>query len=123
MPAAADLHWRKGDGTQATIVRDEYGYDAAGNRRYARSERAGEAADQRSWLYGYDKLDRLTSAELGALSSGNDQITSSTLMPVPRQAAWVLDVLGNWTGDGLLPGLEVAGDPLTNACWPRGPHR
>ena len=47
-----DLHYT---GTGGTLQRYQYGYDAAGNRLYARITQVNHDND-RSYLYGYDAL-------------------------------------------------------------------
>ncbi|HNQ24830.1 MAG TPA: hypothetical protein PKK06_17250 [Phycisphaerae bacterium] len=90
----ADLHYQH---DRTTIHRYQYGCDNAGNRQFARLEQRGHDND-RSWLYGYDRLNRLTLAECGHLNAGNDGFT---LGPVtPKAQAWKLDLLGNWSGGG-----------------------
>ena len=71
-----------------------YGYDANGNRTYARIRQQGHNNDE-SYLYGYDELDRLVYAESGTLNDGvYDQITGTDA----KGTAWDLDLLGNWSG-------------------------
>ncbi|MCC7389025.1 MAG: hypothetical protein IT431_09680 [Phycisphaerales bacterium] len=93
-----DLNYTSPGGTP--IHRYEYGYDSAGNRLYAKVTQDGQA-NTRSWLYGYDDLGRLRSAEQGELqidpnNYGNSSIVQSLGTPSSR-VAWGLDRLGNWT--------------------------
>ncbi len=112
-----DLNYVQGSTVYSgtTLERWQYGYDAAGNRAAARvTQRAGSGGgalwdNQRSWLYGYDGLERLTGSDLGALDSSNTTIGGSTQIPSPRLESWTLDNLGNWKGDGSTPGRVVAG--------------
>ena len=84
------MDFQKSDGS--TIHKYAYGYDANGNRTYARITQAGHPND-RSFLYGYDNLNRLVHAERGILNSLNNAI-----LPNGKGQAWNLDVLGNWSG-------------------------
>lgn len=68
-----DLHFK--NSSDATVHRYQYGYDRTGNRTYARVKQAtinGTAHDNdRSYLYGYDDLQRLTlDATMNAKRSG-----------------------------------------------------
>ncbi len=77
----------------STLHRYEYGYDANGNRTYAKINQAGHPND-RSFLYGYDNLNRLVYAERGVLDTSVPVIDNGG-----TGRAWNLDVLGNWSGD------------------------
>ncbi len=77
----------------STLHRYEYGYDANGNRTYAKINQAGHA-NNRSFLYGYDNLNRLVYAERGVLDTSVPVIDNGG-----TGRAWNLDVLGNWSGD------------------------
>ena len=70
----------------------EYGYDARGNRTFARREAGPQA---RSWRYGYDGLNRLVHAEWGPLNAAGDGFDGTS---IPEAQAWFLDDLGNWAG-------------------------
>ena len=70
----------------------EYGYDARGNRTFARREAGPQA---RSWRYGYDGLSRLVHAEWGPLNAAGDGFDGTS---IPEAQAWFLDDLGNWAG-------------------------
>lgn len=108
----ADLNYT--DTAGITQARHEYGYDKGGNRLHARTTQqngAGAAeANERSWLYLYDQLNRLVGADAGALDGSNASILASTRLPVPRQSTWTLDDLGNWAGEGSTPGLAITLD-------------
>ena len=84
------MDFQKADAS--TIHKYAYGYNANGNRTYARITQAGHPND-RSFLYGYDNLNRLVHAERGILNSLNNAI-----LPNGKGQAWNLDVLGNWSG-------------------------
>lgn len=83
------------DSVGADIHRYRYAYNAAGDRLAAEVEQAGHS-NTRSWLYGYDELSRLTSAERGTLLpdlSGLDHTAPTRA----ERTSWGLDTLGNWT--------------------------
>jgi RHS repeat-associated protein len=98
----------------STRYRGEHGYDLAGNRMYARITQVASGGyshvNDRSYLYGHDALDRLTVAILGQLNATNDAIIANANVPLHRQLEWTLDTLGNWTGDGVEPGLRRSDD-------------
>ncbi len=102
-----DLMFRSSTGVKQ---RFEYGYDKAGNRIYTNATQLtadGTALfDDRSWLYGYDDLNRLISAEIGKLNTSNLTIAPSGTVP---SRLWTLDNLGNWSGTESLPGLQFSG--------------
>jgi len=52
--------------------------------------------NDRSWLYSYDHLDRLVSAEFGKLNQDNTAIIPDPSVPEAMQATWSLDNLGDW---------------------------
>ena len=83
-------------GTAQSDLRYEYGYDAAGNRTFARVENPATAPDDRSWLYGYDGLSRLTHASEGELDEAGDAFATGE---IPETLLWELDDLGNWSAD------------------------
>jgi YD repeat-containing protein len=90
------------------MYRYQYGYDASGNRKYARIKQKGWAApnlrdNQHSYLYAYDAFNRLTSADFGALDTSNTGITA---VDGSMGYRWGLDVLGNWSGDGAVAGYQ-----------------
>ena|GEM_PF-5130051 len=109
-----DLHYVAG---AATVHRYQYGYDAAGNRLFARVTQAATQDaggnpvphdNDRSYLYNYDELNRLYTSALGALDANNAAMLSGSGDPSPLTSAWTLDNLGNWSGsDGppLVAGL------------------
>ena len=80
-------------GPDLLIHKYEYGYDANGNRIFNRNEQAGHI-DERDYLYGYDRLNRLTFAERGELVYNNGW----TIRNTGKGRAWNLDLLGNWSG-------------------------
>jgi len=69
-----------------TIHQYQYGYDLAGNRTFARVRQASTDDDgdpltdptphdnDRSWLYAYDRLNRLSDAMMGQLTEDNQGI-------------------------------------------------
>ena len=77
------------------------GYDANGNREFARITQA-EAENTRSFLYDYDRLNRLILAEHGPLDAENDGFDAQGALPKAR--TWQLDLLGNWGGGDALDG-------------------
>ncbi|MGD2111281.1 MAG: hypothetical protein PVI86_18030, partial [Phycisphaerae bacterium] len=80
------------------LRRHQYGYDADGNRLFDRIRRKTGAVtygEDRSWYYGYDRLNRLTDAESGALNNGNTGFLDSLAV---NGRHWQLDGLGNWSG-------------------------
>ncbi|MBN1491739.1 MAG: hypothetical protein JXA69_17635 [Phycisphaerae bacterium] len=125
-------------GTGGTLQRYQYGYDAAGNRLYARITQADDGAishdNDRSYLYRYDALSRLILAERGQItpSASGGTIDTGTGAPVPEARLWRLDNLGNWAGgevfdpphddgtDGSLawgPDADGGGVPDAGAAW------
>ena len=66
-------------GTNLLIHKYQYGYDANGNRTHARIKQAGSDPldpgynNDPSYVYGYDKLDRLTPAKRGVLNGNINQ--------------------------------------------------
>lgn len=98
-----DLHYTLNG---ATVHRYQYGYDQAGNRDFVRVTQATENQDgvpiphdnDRSWLYGYDGLNRLVAADCGALNSEATDITANPPPGVPITTEWYLDSVGNWSG-------------------------
>ncbi|MCC6678160.1 MAG: hypothetical protein IT436_13545 [Phycisphaerales bacterium] len=108
-----DLNYVSGSTTRH---RYQYGYDDSGNKLFSRVTHAtsstGSHDNDRSFLYAYDKLERLLSAGYGSLNSTNTAILPSTT-PVPRISTWSLDRLGNWTGQDSptsVPGLTISAD-------------
>src|SRR5574337_1130810 len=97
---AAELHYVDTAGSPPAIVhRYEYAYDIAGNRRYTYVTQADDAtgtphANDRSYKYGYDTLQRLTAADFGALNATNQAIANDPTIPLRRSHFWLLDNLG-----------------------------
>jgi YD repeat-containing protein len=63
-----------------------------------------------SFAYGYDGLNRLISADMGALDPANQLIVNDASAPIPLTTDWTLDNLGNWTGDAGYGGFVQTGD-------------
>jgi RHS repeat-associated protein len=82
-----DIEWT--DGTPK--LQYQYGYDAAGNRKFLRTNYHLENQD---WLYEYDGLNRLVRASLGALNAAGDGLRVDLGVFTER---WALDELGNWS--------------------------
>ncbi|NRA57336.1 MAG: hypothetical protein HRU13_04365 [Phycisphaerales bacterium] len=105
-----DHHWRSGGGT--TQYRSLHTLDERGNRLGLEVTRIDDASglpqsNARSWAYSFDNLQRLIGANTGALSyppTGNPEVLS----PLTGHA-WLMDELGNWSGDGTNPGLAITG--------------
>jgi len=99
----------------------KYDYDKNGNRTAARIKQVGHPND-RSYLYGYDELNRLKYAERGVLDPDSTGVSYGG-----TGLYWTLDNLGNWSGgsgnDSLveyvaegLPGFQGFED------WTEGQH-
>lgn len=58
------------------------------------------SVNERLWWYDYDALDRLKTARIGALVNGLIDV-QDTGVPSSASFNWVLDPVGNWTGDAL----------------------
>jgi len=73
--------------------------------------------NDRSWLYGYDKLNRLIDAELGRLAADNLSIDLAPPGGLPREMNWHLDSLGNWSAganqQSMIERGDFDGDPQT----------
>jgi len=83
-----DLRWRNTD-SNTDLSRVEYGYNRASSRIWRKNPT--DSNREYDWLYGYDGLQRLATAERGTLNSGETAITS------PQFAqCWSLDATGNW---------------------------
>lgn len=95
-----DLHFT-GPGGE-TIHRYQYTYDASGNRTAARVTQFPHDStlhdNDRSYLYGYDGINRLVTAMRGMLSADNTEIVDAPEGPVPVELSWLLDSVGNWSG-------------------------
>ncbi len=74
------------------IQRFEYAYDKAGNRTAARRGMFTQTEDNASWVYGYDDLNRLVTADFGRLDNDLE-----TFYP-DGEISYLLDNLGNWSG-------------------------
>jgi RHS repeat-associated protein len=85
-----DLRWRNTD-TGSDLSRVLYGYDRASSRIWR--ENPSDSSRRYDWLYVYDGLHRLHSAERGELSSGHTSITTPQF-----GQCWTLDPTGNWHG-------------------------
>jgi YD repeat-containing protein len=59
-----------------------------------------EHVNDRSWLYGYDSLNRLISADFGHLNDANDAVVPDATVAEAMQSTWSLDPLGNWVPVG-----------------------
>ncbi|TWT55957.1 RHS repeat-associated core domain-containing protein [Allorhodopirellula solitaria] len=83
-----DVRWR--DISAATdLSRIEYGYDRASNRTWR--ENPSDPNREHDWLYKYDGLDRLQSAQRGQLNGTHTAITT-----LDAAQCWTLDPTGNW---------------------------
>jgi YD repeat-containing protein len=85
-----DARWRNTD-TSSDLSRVLYGYDRASNRLWR--ENPSDSSRRYDWLYSYDGLHRLHTAERGELNSGHTAITSPQF-----GQCWTLDPTGNWEG-------------------------
>jgi hypothetical protein len=74
--------------------------------------------NDRSYVYGYDALQRLIAATQGELDLGGPGVPPAILDPI-RDFEWDLDNLGNWTGDG--PAAGTTGLTLTQWAAPGAP--
>jgi len=83
-----DVRWRNTSST-TDLSRVEYGYNRASNRIWR--DNLTDPNNQYDWLYGYDAIQRLKSAERGTL----DSVVHSTTVPQFAQC-WSLDATGNW---------------------------
>ncbi|MCW5757216.1 MAG: RHS repeat protein, partial [Phycisphaeraceae bacterium] len=97
----ADLHYKNGASTPATLFRGEYTYDILGNRRTSRLTQAPVGAVSQinifSQLNSYDELNRLVKTEYGTLGfTGSPAVP--VISPLVRTDEWSLDLLGNWVG-------------------------
>lgn len=75
-----------------TALQHAYGYDARGNRTFNYTNNGGTT---RSWRYTYDGLSRLASAAQGGMTIDGNFIAGTQ----PDTTTWLLDDLGNWSGD------------------------
>jgi hypothetical protein len=101
-----DLHYQTGSSGGPTLHRYQYDYDKAGNRTYALVQQAdwqGQPhVNDRSWLYKYDRRQRLIGGQMGTLTFTPEgpMVQPSAQVPIPTETTWELDNLGNWSGDG-----------------------
>ncbi len=108
--------------TSEITGRREYGYDLAGNRTFAWVKQyptdddgdpltpATAHVNDRSWLYAYDRLNRLSDAMMGQLTEDNQGIAYGQGIPAPTRTTWNLDNLGNWSGGGAFDSVKVEFD-------------
>lgn len=109
-----DLHHLYASGAFAgqTAQRFEYAYDLAGNRVQARLTQRPTAdpnwpggwrphANDRSYEYGYDALQRLIFAGHGQLDAAGQLVMTGSPW---RTLDWSLDLLGNWSDPNAPPG-------------------
>ncbi|WP_222435498.1 hypothetical protein, partial [Allorhodopirellula solitaria] len=83
-----DVRWR--DVSAGTdLSRIEYGYDRASNRTWR--ENPSDPNREHDWLYQYDGLNRLQSAQRGQLNGTHTALTS-----LDAAQCWTLDPTGNW---------------------------
>ncbi|MBL8880033.1 MAG: hypothetical protein JNG88_13010, partial [Phycisphaerales bacterium] len=93
-----DLHFKTA--ASATVRRDVYTYDTAGNRTSDRVTQFPSSTqdNKRSYWYGYDALSRLITADFGTLNTAATTILHTSPNPIAQRTAWDLDNLGNWAG-------------------------
>jgi hypothetical protein len=72
--------------------------------------------NDRSWLYGYDSLNRLISADFGHLNDANDAIVPDATVAEAMQSTWSLDPLGNWVVVGTPNEPGRVGQSAAAAC-------
>jgi RHS repeat-associated protein len=82
-----DIEWTDG----SAKLQYQYGYDAAGNRKFVRTSHHLENQD---WLYDYDPLNRLVRASQGGLDVNGPWLNPAIGALTER---WALDELGNWS--------------------------
>ncbi|MEP3896377.1 MAG: RHS repeat-associated core domain-containing protein [Rhodopirellula bahusiensis] len=83
-----DVRWRDVS-AGSDLSRIEYGYDRASSRTWR--ENPSDPNREHDWLYAYDGLDRLQSAQRGQLNGTHTAITS-----LDSAQCWTLDATGNW---------------------------
>ncbi|TWT73416.1 RHS repeat-associated core domain-containing protein [Allorhodopirellula solitaria] len=83
-----DVRWRDVS-ADTDLSRIEYGYDRASNRTWR--ENPSDPNREHDWLYQYDGLNRLQSAQRGQLNGTHTAITS-----LDAAQCWTLDSTGNW---------------------------
>ncbi len=122
-----DHNWQQPDTSNPgqlglrSFARYQHGYDTSGNRTFARvmqhTEDEGGANpvahdNDRSWAYGYDQLNRLVAADFGQLNVANDAVVANSAPAgLPMTTDWLLDSVGNWSGDGTTAGRVQTVDP------------
>ena len=105
-----DLNFRIGTGTRQ---RFEYGYDDAGNRLWAKVWQYGRINTD-SYLYTYDRLNRLVAAHRGELQTDPPGIVTTT---DHARTEWYLDNLGNWSQADPDPPNEAEGRTTFHNNW------
>ena len=105
-------YWREDGSSTEVLAAQRYAYDAAGRRTAVWHHHVPIApptgppvgTNERSQLFGYDPLGRLTDAGMGELEgpltdsqSGGPGITYSNLLPTAREVEWNLDARDVWT--------------------------
>jgi RHS repeat-associated protein len=78
-------------GSVTSPLTTNHWFDPAGNRLWR--ENPSDSSRRYDWLYSYDGLHRLHTAERGELNSGHTAITSPQF-----GQCWTLDPTGNWEG-------------------------
>ncbi|MEO9594359.1 RHS repeat domain-containing protein [Rhodopirellula bahusiensis] len=96
-----DVRWRDVSAS-SDLSRIEYGYDRASNRIWR--ENPSDPNREHDWLYAYDGLNRLQSAQRGQLNGTHTAITS-----LDSAQCWTLDATGNWK--------EFRQDENGNGTW------
>ena len=84
-----------------TIHRYQYGYDLVDNRLFTRIRQIGHNND-RSFLYSYDGLNRLSQTLIGTLNVANNELINYA--EGLKNPQWDLDELGNWAGGDFFSG-------------------
>ncbi|WP_372724274.1 hypothetical protein, partial [Novipirellula sp.] len=96
-----DVRWRDvSEGSDLSRV--QYGYDRASNRTWR--ENPSDPNREHDWLYLYDGLNRLQSAQRGELNSSRTAIET-----LDAAQCWKLDPTGNWS--------EFRQDENGNGTW------
>ncbi len=79
--------------TNDDLSRIQYGYDRASNRIWRKNPIATANSAEYDWLYTYDGLQRLKTANRGTLNGTQTALTSTAF-----KQDWNLDPTGNWEG-------------------------